>query len=123
MRSNIVIAGGLILFAAIVMATLRPARFKAENEKVIQQGIVTEVYETAFKDLGLKLKGHASTYYISRAFDHGLSFKEMKERLLYRPVTIQYPERWTPLKADDAKFYISKLESDGEVIYHDQDKE
>jgi hypothetical protein len=123
MRSNIVIAGGLILFVAIVMAALRPARLQAENASITRQGIVTEVYETAFKDLGLKLKGHASTYYISRAFDHGLNFEDMKDRLLYKPVTIQYPERWTPLKADEAKFYISKLESDGEVIYLDHDKE
>jgi hypothetical protein len=122
MRSNIVIAGGLLLFAAIVMATLRPARLQAENEWITQQGIVTEVYETAFQDFGLKLKGRGTTYYINRAFDQGLTFKELKEKLLYKPVVIQYPDHWTPLRENEAKYYISKLEYDGEVIYHDKGK-
>jgi hypothetical protein len=119
MRSNIVIAGGLLLFASIVMATLRPARLQTENSWTTKQGIVTDVYETAFKDLVVKLKGHGNSYYISRAFDQGLTFKELKEKLLYKPVIIQYPERWTPLKKEDAKHYISLLEYNGQVIYSD----
>jgi hypothetical protein len=122
MRSNIIIAGGLLLFAAIVMATLRPARLQAEHAWITQHGIVTEVYETAFKDLGLKLKGQGSTYYISRAFDQGLSFQEVKEKLLYKSVVIQYPGRWSPLKGDEAKHYISMLEYEGKIIYRDNDK-
>jgi hypothetical protein len=122
MRSNIVIAGGFLLFAAIVMATLRPARLQAENAWITEHGIVTEVYETAFKDLVFKLQGQGTTYYISRAFDQQLTFTELKEKLLYKPVVIQYPERWTPLKDGDAKHYISQVESEGELIYRDKNK-
>jgi hypothetical protein len=117
-----IIAGGLLLFAAIVMAALRPARLQADNPWITQHGIVTEVYETAFKDLGLKLKGQGSTYYISRAFNRQLSFHELKEKLLYKSVVIQYPGRWSPLKGNEAKHYISMLEYDGKVIYRDSEK-
>jgi hypothetical protein len=118
MRSNIIIAGGLLLFAAIVMATWRPADLRVKNNWVTEKGIVTEMYETDFKDLVLKLKGQAESYYIDGSVD-GLTLAELKDKVLYKRVVIQYPDRWTPLKNEDAKHFITSLSHEGEIIYLD----
>jgi hypothetical protein len=118
MRSNIITAGGLLLFLAIVMTTWRPADLRAKNNRITEKGIVTEMYETDFKDLVLKLKGQAESYYIDASMG-GLTLAELKEKVLYKPVVIQYPDRWTPLKKDDAKHFITSLSHEGEIIYLD----
>jgi hypothetical protein len=119
MRSNVIIVGGLLLFGAIVVATTHPARLNAEAKAVTERGIVTEVYQTVFDDLVVKLKGQNNAYYMDGALEKGLTFNELKNQLLYKPVTIHYPQRWTPLKDAEPKYYISKLESDGRIIFAD----
>jgi hypothetical protein len=122
MRSNIVIAGGLFLFAAIVMSTWKPVDLRPKKNWVTERGVVAEMYQTGFKDLVLKLKGQAESYYIDGALDGDVSLSELKEKLLNKSVVIQYPDRWTPLKDEDTKHFISKLEYDGEVIYHNRER-
>jgi hypothetical protein len=115
MRSNIIIAGGLILFI-VIMTTQRP--FKANDKSsIVHRGIVTEMYETSFKDFVVKLKDHAETYYIDGGINNGFSLSELKSMIMYKPVTIQYPDRWNPLHDEDKKYYISKLEYDGQIIF------
>jgi hypothetical protein len=119
MKSNITIAGGLVLFGAILFSTLHPTRIQADSTQVTEQGIVTEIYQTAFKDLVLKLKDHGKSYYIEGAFGDNLSFEELKEKVLYKSVKIEYPERWSPIKSENSKHYISKLEHNGEIIFQE----
>jgi hypothetical protein len=119
MRSNIIILAGLLLLAAIVMATLNPERLKAEHTLVTDHGIVTEVYETALKDLVVKLQGRGETFYIDRKTDNNMTFDQFKEKLLNKPVAIQYLDRWTPVEQPEPRLYVSKLEHDGEIIFHD----
>lgn len=114
MRSNIVIAGGLLLFGAIVITTSRPVRLQAEENSIIEHGVVTEMYETAFKDLVLKLHNKAATFYINRNNNDDITLDELKNQLLNKHVVIQYPEPWTTSKS---QHFISKLEFDGKVIY------
>jgi hypothetical protein len=122
MRSNIIIVAGLLLLAAIVMATLSPARFKAENTLVTDHGIVAEVYETALKDLVVKLQGRGEAYYLDRKVEKGLTFDQFKSKLLNKPVAIQYLDRWTPVQEPEPRHYVSKLEHDGEIIFNDSDE-
>src|SRR5688572_22830499 len=117
MRSNVVIAGGLILLVAIMFATLRPARSPSDNVWLTKEGVVTEMYETAFKDLVLKLQGDEKTFYIDGAFDQGIDLAQLKDKLMYKPVVIQYPDQLNPLQTDETRHYISRLEMDGEIIY------
>jgi len=117
MRSNIVIAGGLFLFAAIVIAALKPVDLRPKKSWITERGVVTEMYETGFKDLVLKLKGQTESYYIDGGLEGRLSLSQLKEKLLNKSVVIQYPERWNPLKNEDSKHFISKLEYEGEIIY------
>ena len=120
MRSNIVIAGGLFLFAALVMATWKPLDLRPKKAWVTERGVVADVYQTGLKDLVLKLRGQAESYYIDGALDENISFSELKEKLLNKSVVIQYPDKWTPLKKEDTRHFISQLEYDGEIIYRER---
>lgn len=122
MRSNIIIVAGLLLLAAIVMATMSPARFKAEKTLVTDQGIVTEVYETALKDLVVKLQGRGGTYYLDRNADKGMTFDQFKDKLMNKPVMIHYLEGWSPIEVQEPRHYVSKLEHDGEIVFHDTEE-
>ena len=118
MRSNIIIAGGFLLFV-VIMTTQRPLQQQKEL-RVTHKGVVTELYETGFKDFVVKLKGRAESYYIDGAALGNSSLRELKEKLLYKSVVIQYPDRYTPSEVADKKYFISKLEYDGDVIYEDE---
>ncbi|MBT1704019.1 hypothetical protein [Chryseosolibacter indicus] len=118
MRSNIVIAGGLLLFLAIVITTLRPPMsMRTEKHSITEQGVVVEMYETAFKDLVVKLQGQASTFYINVNKRDKIDLAALKDKLLNKKVMIQYDE---PLFKNKSEHFISKLEYDGEVIYSDK---
>jgi hypothetical protein len=121
MRSNIIIAAGLLLFAAIVLTTRKPAEVHAQSNFNTDRGIVMEVYETSFKDFVVKLKGQAKSYYIDSGPENNITLQDLKEKLLYKPVTIHYPDRWSPIKRTDSKHYISRLEYEGEVVFNDGD--
>jgi hypothetical protein len=116
MRSNIIIAGGLLLFLAIVMTTWKRADLRAKNTWITEKGIVTEMYETDLKDLVLKLQGQAKSYYIDCSMGD-LTLAELKDKVLYKPVVIQYPDRWTPLKKENSSHFITSLSQEGEIIY------
>jgi hypothetical protein len=122
MRSNIIIAAGLILFASIVMATLRPFKLNEKKPSVTEHGIVDEIYQTVFDDLALKLKGQQKIYYLDGAVAKGLSLSQIKEKIMDKPVIIQYPDRWTPITNEQEQYFISTLAYRGEVIYQDDRK-
>jgi hypothetical protein len=123
MRSNIIIVAGLLLLAAIVMATLSPARFKADKTLVTDHGIVAEVYETALKDLVVKLQGRDESYYIDRrANAEGMSFDQFKNKLMNKPVMIHYLEGWSPIEEQEPRHYVSKLEHEGEIVFYDDEE-
>ena len=117
MRSNIIIAGGLLLFV-VIMTTQHPLQQQKE-QRITHEGIVTELYETGFKDFVVKLKGRAESYYIDRSLSGNFNLQELKEKLLYKPVVIEYPQRFTPVSDGEKKHFISKLEVDGGVLYDD----
>jgi hypothetical protein len=119
MRSNIIIAAGLILSLAIVLTTSRPKGLRAESTWKTEHGIITEMYKTVFNDLAVKLQGQSNIYYIDGALDKGVSLSELKEQLLYKPVVIQYPEEWKPLKNNQEEYFISSLAYNGQVIFED----
>lgn len=121
MRSNIIIVAGLLLLAAIVMATLSPARFKAEKTLVTEHGIVAEVYETALKDLVVKLQGRGETYYLDRNANKGMTFDQFKDKLMNKPVMIHYLQGWSPIEEQEPRHYVSKLEHDGEIVFNDSE--
>ena len=122
MRSNIIIVAGLLLLAAIVMATLSPARFKAEKTLVTDHGIVAEVYETALKDLVVKLQGRGETYYLDRNASKGMTFDQFRDKLMNKPVMIHYLEGWSPIQEEEPRHYVSRLEHEGEIVFNDSEE-
>jgi len=123
MRSNVIILAGLLLFVAIVMSTLSPVRLQAEKTVVTDQGVVTEVYETALKDLVVKLQGRSEIFYLDQKHRAHFDFDELKSKLLNQPVMIEYPEKWKPLKEQQPQYYVSKLEIRDEIVYADDMEE
>ena len=115
MRANIIIAAGLLLIAVIFTVNLKPADLQTGKAMITDRGIVTELYQTSFKDFVVKLKDNANSYYID--VEEDLSLEDLKNKLLYQPVTIQYPERWN---ANDNRHFVSKLETNGTIVYNDE---
>lgn len=121
MRSNILIMGGLLLFMAIVAATLRPVRLQAEETWITKHGIVSEIYKTVFNDVAVKLHGHANIYYIDGALEDGSSLDEWKVKLLNKPVQIRYSEKWTPIQQEGEQHFVKTLAYQGQLLYHDNE--
>jgi len=117
MRSNIIIVAGLLLFIAIVMSTWSPERLQAEQTVVTDHGVVAEVYETALKDLVVKLQDRSEIFYLDQKNRPHISFDELKSKLLNQPVRIEYPEKWKPLKDQQPQHYVSKLEIRDEIVF------
>ena len=103
-----------------MIATWKPVDLQPEKNWITERGVVTDMYQTGFKDLVVKLKGQAESYYIDGSLNGKLSLAQLRQKLLNKYVVIQYPERWNPLREGKAKHFISKLEYDGEVIYRDK---
>jgi|GEM_PF-5222029 len=116
MRSNIIIAAGLLLFISILVTSQRRP-FNAQSKLVTDHGIVTEVYQNSFQDFVVRLKGQSKAYYIDFSGEKNLSLKQLQSKLLYRPVTIHYPENGSAANSKDRDQFISRLESDGEIVF------
>lgn len=116
MKSNIVIAGGLLLLVVIVITTSDPQRIRVERNSITEHGVVSDMYETAFKDLVVKLQGQGATFYIKNDRNDKMSLSSLRDKLLNKRVVIQYKE---PISKSKSEHFISKLEleNEGEVIY------
>jgi hypothetical protein len=120
MRSNLIIAAGLLLFVAILLTGPKSAQLSAEADLVTDHGIVTEIYENSFKDFVVRLHGQTKAYYMDVSGAKGISLKELQSRLLHQPVTIRYPERSWSGETGAATQYISSLESGGEIVFAEE---
>jgi hypothetical protein len=119
MRSNIIIAAGLVLFGAIVFATWRPAPVNNGKQSVIERGVVTDMYQAGIRDLVLKINGRARAYYLDEGLAQGFNLSELKNKLLNKKVTIKYSK---PLNftTEHTTHYISQVQYEDEIILTDE---
>jgi hypothetical protein len=117
MRSNIIIAGGLLLFAAIVLATWRPVPVSTK-QAIVEQGIVTELYEAGVKDLVLKINGKARSYYLDEGLAQGFNLSQLRDKLLNKKVVIKY-DKPNSFTTENTTHYISQVRYEDEIILSD----
>ena len=109
---------GILIIAGLVFI-LRPVPIVAEEDALIDSGIVSSIYGGGVKDVVFILENGKHRYYINRGLENGLDLKELREKLIGKKVTIKYPYYWTPLDWDDETKHLSKLETETEVIFNE----
>jgi hypothetical protein len=120
MRANVIIAGGLLLFGALVIASFRHVPNEGKEKSMIEYGIVTDMYEAGVKDLVLKLNGRARAYYLDQGLAQGMDLRELKNKLLHKQVTVKYNNA-SAFSTEITTRYISQLRFDEGVIYSDNE--
>jgi hypothetical protein len=120
MRSNIIIVGGLLLFGAIVLATWKPIPLSKNVQAVVEQGVVTDIYQAGIEDLVLKINGTAKSYYLDEGLTHGFNLAELKNKLMNKTVLIRY-DKSAGFNTENSTHYISQLQFEDEIILSDND--
>lgn len=122
MKSKLFIGLSFFLLCAIAMVIARPVPIVSEDEALIQEGIVSDIYEGGVKDIVFKLENNSDIFYINRGLERGLEITLLKERLIGKEVIFKYPKHWTPLDWDNSSKHISKVETNNEVIFNELKK-
>lgn len=108
--------GVLFLIGALI---LRPVPIVAEEDAIVESGIVYRVYEGGEKDLVIMFQDDHRRFYINRGLENGLDLAEMQEKLVGNKVTVKYPKYWTPLDWNNDIRHISKLEMRQHVFFNE----
>lgn len=115
-------AGLFLLLAPILLLSiliLRPVPIVEESDALVVSGTVSGIFEGGEKDIVIRIKGDTRFFYINRGLENGLDIPDLKAQLMYKNVTIKYPEYWTPLDWNSKTRHVSKLESDGIVLFNE----
>jgi len=108
---------GLLILIVIIMLSFRPVPILDEEDCVVLEGTVTEIYEGGVKDVVLKLRGHSQVFYINRGLERGLDLEHLKADLVGREIVVKYPDHWTPMDITKSSIHISKIEHEGHTIF------
>jgi len=103
----------------IAVFTVRPIPIVKERDAVSAIGVVAQISEGPSNDVIIQLQGDATIYYINRGLENGLELNVLQERLTGQPVTLKYPNYWTPLDWNRTTRHISKLEFQGDVLFNE----
>ena len=107
----------LLSFFILLIFAFKPVPIPAEANCKVMEGTVSKVFEGGEKDVVFLLHENDVAYYINRGLELGLTLESLRYQLKGKKVTIKYPKYWTPLDPYNKTRHISKLESDGEVIF------
>lgn len=119
MKSKFFIGLSFFLLCAIALVIARPVPIVSEDKAIIQEGIVSDIYEGGVKDIVFKLENNNDIFYINRGLERGLEITSLKEELIGKEVIFKYPKHWTPLDWDNSSKHISKVETKNEVIFNE----
>ncbi|OOG73109.1 hypothetical protein [Algoriphagus sp. A40] len=110
-----------LLFLGFGVLAFRPVPIPEEKDCLILKGTVSEIYEAGTKDVVVKLNGLDTEFYVNRGLERGLDLEKMRAELTNKEVRIKYPDYWTPLNPTNSMRHVSKIESDGKVIFTELD--
>ncbi|MBW1297458.1 hypothetical protein [Aquimarina litoralis] len=122
MKSKLFIGLSFIFLCVVAMIVARPVPIVSESEALIEEGIVTNIYEGGVKDIVFKLENNDKIFYINRGLEQGLDIASLKEKLIGKNVIFKYPKHWTPLDWDNTTKHISKVQTNNEVIFNELKK-
>lgn len=83
-----VVIVGLFL---LVKTFLRPVPIQPEEELIVHEGVVKNIYESHDKDIFFTVEPSMS-FYINRGIERGLKVNLLKAKLVGEKVTFKYPE-------------------------------
>jgi hypothetical protein len=105
------------IFLTMGAGIFRPVPKVPENDLLVTEGTVSNIFEAGVRDIVFELEGTDRSYYINRGIDQGIDIKSLKSKLIGKDVIIKYPEYWTILDPKEKTRHITKLEAAGEVIF------
>ena len=63
---------------------------ESEDNSVILQGLVVDIYEAGAKDIVFKLDNDNFNYYINRGLEAGMDIDDLKDKLIGNTIEIKY---------------------------------
>lgn len=118
LRHVLFVAGITSVFFVLVFV-LQPIPALSEAEALVEEGIVIGIYESGDQDITLQLADNDRLFYINRGLEKGLDLNTLKHQLIGQTATLKYPSYWTPLDWNSRYRHLSKLESEGVVLYNE----
>lgn len=105
------------IFLTMGAGIFRPVPKLPENELLITEGKISDIFEAGYKDVVFQLEGSERQFYINRGVEQGMDIRELKDELVGKEVTIKYPDYWTILDPKKKIRHISKIETQEEIIF------
>jgi len=105
------------IFLTMGAGIFRPVPKVPEKELLVTEGTVSNIFTAGVKDIVFELEGTDRSFYINRGIDQGMDIRSLKKELIGKDVIIKYPDYWTILDPNKKTRHITKLESDGEIIF------
>ena len=116
-ESNLILAI-LTFLACFVLLAVRPVPAAAvQNISSVSGKIVKVTKEGDFGDVKIKLKNDHRTYYLNGGTDNGLTIKVLKNNLLYRQVSLNLVEKWSPLDPASKKISVASVSVSGQIYW------
>lgn len=116
-KSNLLIAI-LTIVGCFLLLAMHPVPAEAvQNVSSITGKIVKVAKEGDLGDVKIKLKNDHRTYYLNGGTDNGLTIKMLKSNLLYRQVSLDLVERWSPLDPASKRISVAQVSVSGQVYW------
>lgn len=95
-------------FLIAVVLVLRPVPTLTDNNTIIEEGMVSEIFQSG-SDIVFRLEDNDQSFYINNGLKDGLEINVLKKNLIGKNIIIEYPKYWTPLDWNDKIKHISKI--------------
>lgn len=108
-----------LIFTIVVLLLIiifRPVPQIEEEDALVYEGFVVDIYETGEKDVAFKLEDGA-LFYINRGLESGLNIDSLKTSYLGKELLFKYPDYWTPLDPSGSHKHASQVEFGDTLIY------
>lgn len=92
MKRIIFLISSIIIMLAIGFLVLKPVPILPEEELLVVEGKVENVFEAGEYDIVFQLADSELMFYINRGMEHGFDIEDLKRQLLGRNVTFKYPD-------------------------------
>ena len=119
MKVSSVALVGLTLFFVLFLLIFRPVPVATVDSCISITGTIDSIYDGGNFDIVFKIEASDKRFYINRGLEKGLNIAQLRDSLLNRPVTILYPEYWTPLDPFDRIKHISLVRTEQKVHYNE----
>lgn len=94
---------------------LRPVPILPEEELIVHEGVVKNIYESNDKDIFFTVEPRMS-FYINRGTERGLKINQLKAKLIGEKVTFKYPE-YKSIFGNGSVRHVSVIKVGDETVF------